>query len=206
MSLGHRSAGSLSGSRKGWARWCIRSALMLLITASIMPLSGFGMAVQHGLDQPELHGWCRLHWYGGCATGIAGLTHQGLLLDAAQSPPPSGFEISLNRLQQSDLLLLLSSPNRGGSVRILLDGEVIERVQVPSSGRWWVRLTELPGRGILRLELDTHVEQLTVREARIPCPECPGSFHEVPDERIRYMLLGVLAGLAGAVLLSLLLD
>ncbi len=212
-----------------WKGWCERrfspgpqvgpGSRMLLVTLAAIAvlalacLPALGVSVDHGRGDPDTPGWCILNWYAVCTTGTAAVTDQGLLLNQVHRPPASAFEISLNRLRETRLLFLLDSPSTAGSVRVFLDAELIKQVRVPTEGNWWLKTYELPSRGILRVELDEHVQRLTIRSALISChvePSCCVEPKECPEavepDYLGHLLVGVAVGLAGAALVWLLLG
>jgi len=194
----------------------VRGAVILAAALVLAGSAGaFGVSVQHGTGEPEWAGWCALHWYACSTTGVGAVTAEGLLLHAAQRPPLSGLELSLNRLGHDSLLVVFRSPSPAGSLRVLLDGALVERMPVPTVGRWWLELTELPRRGVLRLELDAHVEHVLVEALKFPCIACPDC-EPTPDRyaegyrdgydvgyRAGYRQGALLGFLAGAVTVAL---
>lgn len=148
--------------------------LVLLLTALTLAGSAGGDAVElsTGVGQPDPTGWCALDWLAGCTTGLAILSGSGLVLYPGQVPP-SAFELSLKLLPHDSLLFTLESPSATGRITVLLDNSELKTISLPTQGRWWLRLANLPETGILRLEPDPYCEELTIRSVNFPCPPLP---------------------------------
>lgn len=99
---------------------------------------------------------------GGCTTGLAVLSGSGLTLFPAQTAPPGSLVLSLKLIQGRALIFLFESPSTTGKITFSVDGSVVRPIAPPRTGSWWVRLTDLPSGGILRLELDRYCDQLTI--------------------------------------------
>lgn len=167
-------------------------ALAMAALAFAAAATGQVVDISTGTGEPNLAGWCALDWLAGCTTGVAVLSGSGLALYAGQTPPPSAFELNLKLIPYRSLLFVLDSPGAVGRISVQLDGVELRNIAVPIHGPWWVRLTDLPETGILRLELDKHCERLTIRSANFPCPPCPPGL-ECRDCR-KDFILGALFG------------
>lgn len=149
-----------------------------------------------GTGTPNVDGWCWLDWNTGCTTGLAVLSGSGLTLFPAQAAPPSSLELSLKLIQGRTLIFLFESPSTSGKITFSVDGSVVRSIAPPRTGSWWVRLSDLPSAGILRLELDRYCDQLTITSiyydcyACGPCPRC-----------LKEFLLGLVVGVAGVLAL-----
>jgi len=164
-----------------------------LLAVAFWGVIGLAVSVQVGTGTPDFREWSPLPWHGMESSGLAGLTEAGLELNADLRPPRSAFELSLKMTSSSTLLFLFESPSPAGEIVLRLDGVQIEKNRVPQAGPWWVKLSDLPRRGILRVELNPYVKKLVIKAVYYParaCPSCPW---------LEYVLLGALVGL-GAVL------
>lgn len=146
------------------------SALSLGVLVSLVAhLPAAALDLRTGTGVPTLTGWCELHWYAGITSGPAALTDEGMVLLPGVQPPQSAYEISLARFAHGAMLIRLTSPSAVGDVSVWVDDERVDRFRVPAAGAWWIRITDLPSRGFLRLELDRYVEALTVNSILFPC-------------------------------------
>jgi hypothetical protein len=132
--------------------------------------------VRTGTGKPSLEGWCELGWGGGCVIGQGNLTDKGLELRSLQDPPGTAYELNLKLIPHKTLLFLLESPELGGKIRIYLDCQLISTQIVPTSGPWWLELSDLPDSGMLRIELGPCCESLLIRGIYGKCVECPSPF------------------------------
>jgi len=132
--------------------------------------------VRSGTGKPNLEGWCELGWGGGCVIGQGSLTDKGLELRFLQAPPGTAYELNLRLIPHKTLLFLLESPELGGKIRLYLDGQLVSTQVVPTSGPWWLELSELPDSGMLRIELGPCCEYLLIRGIYGKCEPCPSPF------------------------------
>lgn len=158
---------------------------------------GYATTLTVGTGTPKLDGWCWLDWNAGCTTGLAVLSGAGLTLFPAHTAPPSSLELSLKLIQGRALIFLFESPSTTGKITFSVDGSVVRSIAPPRTGSWWVRLTDLPSAGILRLELDRYCDQLTITSVNYdccscgPCPDC-----------WKYFWAGVVTGAIAALFLN----
>lgn len=134
--------------------------------------------VATGTGDPELAGWCLVDWNAGCTTDLAVLSGFSLTLVSSQSPPPGAFEISLKLIPGRSLAFLVESPSPVGRISFSIADVTIRTLSPPGAGAWWVRLSNLPDTGILRLELDKYCDEVTIRslgfDCRVPPPAPSG--------------------------------
>ncbi len=166
-------------------------ALAMAAVAFAAGATGQVVGISTGAGEPNLAGWCALDWLAGCTTGVAVLSGSGLVLYAGQIPP-SAFELSLRLIPYRSLLFVLESPSAIGRISVQLDGVELRNIAIPTPGPWWIRLTDLPETGILRLELDRYCERLTIRSVNFPCPPCPPRL--ACRDCQRDLILGVVVG------------
>jgi hypothetical protein len=176
--------------------------LVVILTLAVCA-GGQAVELSVGRGQPDLGGWCALDWLAGCTEGVAVLSGSGLVLYAGQIPP-SAFELSLKLIPYRSLLFVLESPSTIGRISVQLDGVEQRSIPIAIRGQWWVRLTDLPETGILRIEPDKYCEQLTIRSVNFPCPPCPPGL-ECQDCRRDLILGAVLGALLGALVCWLIL-
>jgi len=145
----------------------------LALLCALLALPGFSLTVTTGTGPPNLQGWCQLDWRMGIIIGHGGVTDRGLLLSAAQMPPVPGYELNLKYVNKKELLIFFESPNPAGRVFFYLDDRVVNVQQVPIQGEWWVKLTDLPSSGSLRIELGPCTDEVLIRGIYYPCEVCP---------------------------------
>lgn len=150
-------------------------------------LPAFAITVRSGTGTPEDQ-WCPLGWWGSKGIGHGGLTEEGFLLSAAITPPVSAYELALKFVPYADLLFVLESPAPVGKINVYLDSRLLRTVEIPTKGRWWLRVSELPTSGVLRIELGPYCQELLIRSVNYLCQPA-----QPPDCRL-WLILGLVVG------------
>ncbi len=132
----------------------------------------FGVSVRMGTGGAN-QDWCPLGWWGSKAIGNAGLTEEGFLLSTAQTPPVPAYEIALKLVPYKELLFMLRSPSPAGKINLYLNDKLVDTVDVPTIGNWWMLVSDLPDSGILRIELGAYCDQLLIQSVNYRCQTCP---------------------------------